>query len=95
MLELPPSSYKKDEIQTKLKVPDEIKENDYVIDKTLIEDIENKLKKNPLAIISDYTVEKKTEYPLLPYSLSELQLVAGKKYNYEPKLVLDTYGKMN
>lgn len=79
-----------DEIQTKLKVPDEIKENDYVIDKTLIEDIENKLKKNPLAIISDYTVEKKTEYPLLPYSLSELQLVAGKKYNYEPKLVLDT-----
>jgi hypothetical protein len=74
---------------------DEIKENDYVIDKTLIEDIENKLKKNPLAIISDYTVEKKTEYPLLPYSLSELQLVAGKKYNYEPKLVLDTYGKMN
>lgn len=80
----------KDEIQTKLKVPDEIKENDYVIDKTLIEDIENKLKKNPLAIISDYTVEKKTEYPLLPYSLSELQLVAGKKYNYEPKLVLDT-----
>ena len=73
-----------------MKVPDEIKENDYVIDKTLIEDIENKLKKNPLAIISNYTVEKKTEYPLLPYSLSELQLVAGKKYNYEPKLVLDT-----
>lgn len=78
------------EIQTKLKVPDEIKENDYVIDKTLIEDIENKFKKNPLAIISNYTVEKKTEYPLLPYSLSELQLVAGKKYNYDPKLVLDT-----
>ena len=69
-----------DEIQTKLKVPDEIKENDYVIDKTLIEDIENKLKKNPLAIISDYTVEKKqyTHFYLILYRTT------GKKYNYEP-----------
>ena len=78
------------EIKTKLKIPDEIKVNDYVTDKASIEAIANKLKIAPMGIISDYKMEKKTEYQLLPYSLSDLQLFAGKKFGYDPQMVLDT-----
>lgn len=82
--------YQSSEIKTKLKIPDEIKVNDYVTDKSLIGVIANKLKIAPMGIISDYKVEKKTEYQLLPYSLSDLQLTAGKKFGYDPQMVLDT-----
>ena len=37
---------------------------------------------------------KKTEGQRLPFSLSSLQVLAGKKYGYEPQLVLDTAQKL-
>lgn len=38
--------------------------------------------------------QQHTEQQLLPYSLSVLQIAAGKKYGYSPKLVLDTAPKL-
>ena len=37
---------------------------------------------------------KKTEGQRLPFSLSSLQVLAGRKYGYEPQLVLDTAQKL-
>ena len=41
-------------------------------------------------IIISYQKTKKQEPPPLPFSLSSLQVLAGKRYGYEPQLVLDT-----
>lgn len=38
--------------------------------------------------------QQHTEQQVLPYSLSALQIAAGKKYGYSPKLVLDTAPKL-
>ena len=43
-----------------------------------------------LAKISSYQKTKKQEAPPLPFSLSTLQVLAGKMYGYAPQLVLDT-----
>ena len=40
--------------------------------------------------ISSYQKTKKQEPPPLPFSLSSLQVMAGKRYGYEPQQVLDT-----
>ncbi len=40
--------------------------------------------------ISSYQKTKKQEPPPLPFSLSSLQVLAGKRYGYEPQQVLDT-----
>lgn len=39
--------------------------------------------------ISDYKVTEKKEFQPLPYSLSSLQIAAGKKFGYNPQQVLD------
>ncbi len=44
--------------------------------------------------VTDVRREKKTEGQRLPFSLSSLQVLAGKKYGYEPQLVLDTAQKL-
>lgn len=41
------------------------------------------------AIISGYETEKKSEPQRLPFSLSELQIRAGKTHGYDPQTVLD------
>ena len=44
--------------------------------------------------ITAYQRTKKKESQRLPFSLSSLQVLAGKKYGYEPQLVLDTAQKL-
>lgn len=44
--------------------------------------------------VADLRRAKKTEGQRLPFSLSSLQVLAGKKYGYEPQLVLDTAQKL-
>ena len=45
----------------------------------------------PLAgVISGYSKAKKQEAQRLPFSLSTLQVLAGRRFGYEPQQVLDT-----
>ena len=44
--------------------------------------------------ITRYERRKKEEPPPLPFSLSALQVLAGKRYGYEPQKVLDTAQKL-
>ena len=44
--------------------------------------------------ITRYERKKKEEPPPLPFSLSALQVLAGKRYGYEPQQVLDTAQKL-
>ena len=44
--------------------------------------------------ITRYERRKKEEPPPLPFSLSALQVLAGKRYGYEPQQVLDTAQKL-
>lgn len=46
------------------------------------------------AIIKSYQKAKKQEGPPLPFSLSTLQLAAGKSFGYDPQFVLDTAQKL-
>ena len=46
------------------------------------------------AVITAYQKTKKQEQPPLPFSLSTLQVLAGKMYGYAPQLVLDTAQKL-
>jgi len=60
-------------------------------DKQIAKELTDKLSAQPLAadIISCETTEKK-EANRLPLSLSSLQVLAGKKFGYDPQTVLDT-----
>ena len=44
--------------------------------------------------VASYEKKKKKENPPLPFSLSSLQVMAGKRFGYEPQLVLDTAQKL-
>ena len=46
------------------------------------------------ARLTTYQKAKKQEPPPLPFSLSTLQVLAGKRYGYAPQLVLDTAQKL-
>ena len=46
------------------------------------------------AKVTRYERKKKEEPPPLPFSLSALQVLAGKRYGYEPQQVLDTAQKL-
>ena len=62
-----------------------------LIERELAQDKLNELSIEPLeGKISGYQKTKKQEPQRLPFSLSSLQVLAGKKYGYEPQLVLDT-----
>ena len=45
-------------------------------------------------VVTKYERKKKEEPPPLPFSLSALQVLAGKRYGYEPQQVLDTAQKL-
>lgn len=60
----------------------------HVLDKSSADIIFNKIKGSNARIICTENLPKK-ESPRLPYSLSSLQVEAGKKYAFSPKQVLD------
>lgn len=64
-------------------------------DKTIAKDLLTSLKsaKEPAIVISCETTEKK-EQQRLPLALSTLQVMAGKKFGYDPQVVLDTAQKL-
>ena len=64
-------------------------------DKTIAKDLLARLQaaSEPATVISCETTEKK-EQQRLPLALSTLQVMAGKKFGYDPQLVLDTAQKL-
>lgn len=62
----------------------------HLIDKTFAEEMINKFKAPPFdASITLFDTKEKKELQPLPFSLSALQIVAGKSLGYSPQLVLD------
>lgn len=63
----------------------------YILNKQALEGIQRELEKlEPSKItISKYETAQKTEKQHLPYSLSNLQIEAGKRYGYDPQKVLN------
>lgn len=64
-----------------------------LLDKNIAEEFVNKLNNLPygmLGKIISVEEKKKQEVQRLPYSLSTLQIEAGKRYAYSPQIVLDT-----
>ena len=45
-------------------------------------------------VLASYQKARKKEPPPLPFSLSSLQVLAGKRFGYDPQLVLDTAQKL-
>ena len=66
-----------------------------LVDKQIAEDMLKKFGQEPLeGVITGYQKVKKQEPQPLPFSLSTLQVLAGKRYGYAPQLVLDTAQKL-
>ena len=66
-----------------------------LVDKTAAERLLARLAEPPLTgRVASFTKKKKEESSPLPFSLSSLQVLAGKMYGYEPQLVLDTAQKL-
>lgn len=64
-------------------------DNEYrIIDKKIIKNLLGKIQSSHTGIIDKIEQNKRIEAPRLPYSLSALQIDAGKKYGYTPKQVL-------
>lgn len=62
-----------------------------LVDKNELNLIQHKLlnSEDKLAIVEKYEKKKMSENPPLPFSLSTLQILAGKKFGYDPKVVLN------
>lgn len=77
--------------KTKLNSNDLANDKGYILDKQVLINIQNDLVNINLEdiLISKYEVVLKKERQRLPYSLSKLQIEAGKKYGYSPQKVLD------
>ena len=66
-----------------------------LIDKKIAEDKLRAFAEKPLdGVISGYAKAKKQEAQRLPFSLSTLQVLAGRRFGYEPQQVLDTAQKL-
>ena len=66
-----------------------------LIDKKMVEEKLAQFQQEPHdGLISAYQKSKKQEPQPLPFSLSTLQVLAGKMYGYAPQLVLDTAQKL-
>lgn len=66
-----------------------------LVDKQIAEEKLAEFGQSPLdGVISAYQKTKKQEPQPLPFSLSTLQVLAGKMYGYAPQLVLDTAQKL-
>lgn len=85
-------SFTKDNLSFKaqLKLSDKLTNSENRIkDKAILQAIKLKLRSADITV-KDVQKKKLTEYPLLPYSLDTLQVEANKKYDFSPKVVLDT-----
>lgn len=86
-------TFLKDNIPFKAKlVPDDtlaVDEEGRILQPEILEAIKKKVR-TAKAIISDIDSKKGSRQPPLPHSLDTLQVLANKKYDYSPKLVLDT-----
>lgn len=66
-----------------------------IIDKEVIENLIQKMRDtSEIPKISEVEKTIKKENPPLPFSLSNLQIIAGKKFGYDPQKVLDTAQKL-
>ncbi len=66
-----------------------------LVDKAIAEaKLKEFLQEPRLGKISGYSKSKKQELQRLPFSLSTLQVLAGRRYGYEPQQVLDTAQKL-
>ncbi|MBB5337605.1 DNA topoisomerase 3 [Pectinatus brassicae] len=66
-----------------------------LVDKAEADKLMEKLNtKSQDAVISSYSKSEKKELQQLPFSLSALQVLAGKNFGYEPQQVLDTAQKL-
>ncbi len=66
----------------------------HMLDQTILNDLRDRLMQDPEGTISLVEKKKKKEGQRLPFSLSSLQIVAGKLYNYTPQEVLDIAQKL-
>lgn len=66
----------------------------HMLDQTILSDLRDHLMQTPKGTISLVEKKKKKEGQRLPFSLSSLQIVAGKLYNYTPQEVLDIAQKL-
>lgn len=66
-----------------------------LLDKNIAEELLKEFQRDPRdAVISSYQKSRKKDPPPLPFSLSSLQVLAGKRFGYDPQLVLDTAQKL-
>ena len=66
----------------------------HMLDRAILEDLRDRLLREPQGAISLVEKKKKKEGQRLPFSLSSLQIVAGKLFNYTPQEVLDIAQKL-
>lgn len=74
-------------------IPDDslLDENGYLTNKEVVDSVKSKIENGGIqAVIDTVTVKKINEPAPLPFSLSSLQIAAGKKFGYSPQLILDT-----
>lgn len=65
-----------------------------LLKKEVAQELVEKLEADPQGVIAKREKSKKKESPRLPLSLSTLQVLAGKAFNYDPQTVLDTAQKL-
>lgn len=66
-----------------------------LVDKAVVEAKLQEFLQDPReGVISGYTKAKKQEQQRLPFSLSTLQVLAGRRFGYDPQQVLDTAQKL-
>ena len=66
----------------------------HMLNQSILNDLRDRLMQAPEGTISLVEKKKKKEGQRLPFSLSSLQIVAGKLYNYTPQEVLDIAQKL-
>ena len=66
----------------------------HMLDQIILNDLRDRLMQSPEGTVSLVEKKKKKEGQRLPFSLSSLQIVAGKLYNYTPQEVLDIAQKL-
>ena len=66
----------------------------HMLEQTILNNLRDRLMQSPEGTISLVEKKKKKEGQRLPFSLSSLQIVAGKLYNYTPQEVLDIAQKL-
>ncbi len=65
-----------------------------LVDRKIAEELQKKLQMSGKATVVKASRRKKEEQPPLPFSLSSLQIMAGKLFSYTPQEVLDTVQRL-